>query len=79
VIEGAAAEDFLALIYARTGQPDEAIARVERLLSTPFAVDYAEESITLSDLRTRWQWDPLRSDPRFQKLISGPEPKTHYK
>jgi TolB-like protein len=79
VIEGAAAEDFLALIYARTGQPDQAIARVERLLSTPFAVDYAEESITLSDLRTRWQWDPLRNDPRFQKLISGPEPKTIYK
>jgi TolB-like protein len=79
VIEGAAAEDFLALIYARTGQPDQAIARVERLLSTPFAVDYAEESITLSDLRTRWQWDPVRNDPRFQKLISGPEPKTIYK
>jgi len=78
-IEGAAAEDFLALIYARTGQPDQAIARVERLLSTPFAVDYAEESITLSDLRTRWQWDPLRNDPRFQKLVSGPEPKTIYK
>ena len=79
VIEGAAAEDFLTLIYARTGQPDQAIARVERLLSTPFAVDYAEESITLSDLRTRWQWDPLRNDPRFQKLVSGPEPKTIYK
>src|SRR5437868_5439494 len=79
VIEGAAAEDFLALICARTGQPDQAIARVERLLSTPFAVDYAEESITLSDLRTRWQWDPLRNDPRFQKLVSGPEPKTIYK
>ena len=78
-IEGAAAEDFLALIYARTGQLDQAIARVERLLSTPFAVDYAEESITLSDLRTRWQWDPLRNDPRFQKLVSGPEPKTIYK
>ena len=78
-IEGAAAEDFLALIYARTGQSDQAIARVERLLSTPFAVDYAEESITLSDLRTRWQWDPLRNDPRFQKLVSGPEPKTIYK
>jgi TolB-like protein len=79
VIEGAAAEDFLTLIYARTGQPDQAIARVERLLTTPFAVDYAEESITLSDLRTRWQWDPLRNDPRFQKLVSGPEPKTVYK
>jgi hypothetical protein len=32
-------------------------------------VDYADESITLSDLRTRWEWDPLRNDPRFQKIL----------
>jgi len=79
VIDGAVAEAFLALIYARTGQPDEAIARIERLLSTPFAVDYCDDSITLSDLRTRWEWDPLRKDPRFQKILAGPEPKTIYK
>jgi hypothetical protein len=24
-------------------------------------MDYADESITLSDLRTRWEWDPLRN------------------
>jgi serine/threonine-protein kinase len=78
-IEGATAEAFLALIYARVGEPDQAIPRVERLLATPFAVDYAEESITLSDLRTRWEWDTLRNNPRFQKLLSGPEPKTIYK
>ena len=34
--------------------------------------------ITLMDLRLRWEWDPLRSDPRFQKIIAGPEPKTIY-
>ena len=78
VIEGAVVQVFLALIYARTGQPDEAIPRIERLLTTPFAVDYCDDSITLSDLRTRWEWDPLRKDPRFQKTIAGPEPKTVY-
>jgi len=78
VIEGAVVQVFLALIYARTGQPDEAIPRIERLLTTPFAVDYCDDSITLSDLRTRWEWDPLRKDPRFQKIIAGPEPKTVY-
>jgi serine/threonine-protein kinase len=78
VIEGAVVQAFLALIYARTGQPDEAIPRIERLLTIPFADDYCDESITLSDLRTRWEWDPLRKDSRFQKIIAGPEPKTVY-
>ena len=30
----------------------------------------------LADLRTRREWDPLRNDPRFQKILAGPEPKT---
>jgi hypothetical protein len=76
VIEGAIAEVFQALILARTGETDQAISEIERLLTTPFAVDYADDSITLSDLRTRWEWDPLRNDPRFQKILAGPEPKT---
>src|SRR5438876_619005 len=78
VIEGAIVEDFYALTCARLGETDEAISRIERLLTTPFAVDYADESITLSDLRQRWEWDPLRKDPRFQKILAGPEPKTQY-
>jgi tetratricopeptide (TPR) repeat protein len=79
IIEGAIVEDFYALICARLGLTDEAVTRIERLLTTPFAVDYADESITLSDLRQRWEWDPLRKDPRFQKILAGPEPKTIYK
>jgi TolB-like protein/class 3 adenylate cyclase len=79
VIEGAVVEDFYTLICARVGEIDEAISRIERLLTVPFAVDYADESITLSDLRHRWEWDPLRNDPRFQKILPGPEPKTSYK
>jgi serine/threonine-protein kinase len=76
VIEGAVVQAFQALVFARTGETDKAISAVERLLTTPFAVDYADDSITLSDLRTRWEWDPLRNDPRFQKILAGPEPKT---
>jgi TolB-like protein/Flp pilus assembly protein TadD len=78
IIEGAVVEAFYALICARVGTTDEAINRIERLLITPFAVDYDDASITLSDLRTRWEWDPLRSDPRFQKILASPEPKTVY-
>ena len=76
VIEGAIAQAFQALIFARTGETDRAISEIERLLTTPFALDYADDSITLSDLRTRWEWDPLRNDPRFQKILAIPEPKT---
>ncbi len=79
VIEGAVVQAFQALVFAHTGETDKAISEVERLLTTPFAVDYADESITLSDLRTRWGWDPLRKDPLFPKILAGPEPKTTYK
>jgi tetratricopeptide (TPR) repeat protein len=79
VIEGAVVEDFYALSCARLGETDQAINQIEHLLRAPFAVDYADESVTLSDLRQRWEWDPLRKDPRFQKILSSPEPKTEYK
>ncbi|HEU5246849.1 MAG TPA: tetratricopeptide repeat protein [Candidatus Udaeobacter sp.] len=75
VIEGAVVQSFQALVFARTGESEKAISAIEHLLTTPFAVDYADDSITLSDLRTRWEWDPLRNDPRFQKILAGPEPK----
>src|SRR5436309_10342616 len=79
VIEGAVVEVFYALICSRLGMTDETISRIERLLTTPFAVDYDDASITLSDLRQRWEWYPLRNDPRFQKILAAPEPKTIYK
>ncbi len=34
--------------------------------------------MTLTELKCRWQWDPLRSNARFQKILAGPEPKTIY-
>jgi len=71
----------LALVYALVGEPDEAITLIERLLSTPGPVQQSPDSpqnITLADLRLRWEWDSLRSNPRFQKILAGPEPKTVY-
>jgi hypothetical protein len=32
--------------------------------------------MTIADLRTRWLWDPIRSDARFQQIVDGPEPQT---
>ncbi len=68
----------LALVYALVGEPDHAITLIARLLSTPGAVTGPDvsNSITLADLRLRWEWDSLRSNPRFQKILAGPEPKT---
>jgi serine/threonine-protein kinase len=76
IINAGTVQGFLALIYARNGDADHAIQLLERLLTTPFAVNYCDDSITVSDLRQRWEWDPLRNDPRFQKILASPEPKT---
>ena len=69
--DGAIMNCFLALIYARVGENDLAFPLLERLLRTSGAVDTVNYSITVNDLKTRWEWDPLRADPRFQKLVSG--------
>ncbi len=62
---------YLALIDARVGENDLAIPLIERLLATPGAVDSTDYSITVNDLKHRWEWDPLRNDPRFQKLTDA--------
>ena len=77
---GAAWAANLALVYALVGEPDQAITLIERLLSAPGPVQWPDNpnNITLADLRLRWEWDSLRSNPRFQKILAGPEPKTVY-
>jgi serine/threonine protein kinase/Tfp pilus assembly protein PilF len=77
---GAAKAANLALVYALVGESDRAIALIEHLLSTPGPVEWPNfpNNITLADLRLRWEWDSLRSNPRFQKILAGPEPKTIY-
>jgi tetratricopeptide (TPR) repeat protein len=67
---------YLAMIYARIGEADSALPLLEHLLASPGPVDYTNCCITYNDLRKRWQWDPLRDNPRFQKLLAEPEPKT---
>ncbi|MEP7072484.1 MAG: hypothetical protein ABI839_08860, partial [Verrucomicrobiota bacterium] len=79
VLEKNDASAALALIYARTGETDEAIKLIEKLLTLPANLDDATVfTMTQADLKWRWVWDPLRSDPRFQKILEGPEPKTIY-
>ena len=73
-VDGVISNCYLALIYARVGANDLAIPLIERLLETPGAVDSADYSITINDLKYRWEWDPIRNDPRFQKLIAEKAP-----
>jgi TolB-like protein/Flp pilus assembly protein TadD len=68
--DGAIMNCCLALIYARVGENDLAISLIERLLRTPGAVDSVNYSISVNDLKLRWEWDSLRTDPAFQKLVS---------
>jgi serine/threonine protein kinase/Tfp pilus assembly protein PilF len=77
---GANVAACLALIHALLGERDEAITLIARLLSTPGPVAWPDfpQNITQADLRLRWEWDSLRSDPRFQKILAAPEPKTVY-
>ena len=68
----------LALIYAWVGERDKAIAMIEKLLPMPGGVFFYEASMSWWELRLRWEWDPLRGDPRFKKILAAPEPPTIY-
>ncbi len=69
--DGAIMLCYLALIYARVGETNEALPLIARLLKTPGAVDSVDYSITRNDLKYRWEWDPLREDARFGKLAGN--------
>jgi predicted negative regulator of RcsB-dependent stress response len=60
-LEAPLAEMVLAQIEARFGDADSAIAALLRLLEKP-------GHLTRANLRLDPFWDPLRKDPRFQRL-----------
>jgi tetratricopeptide (TPR) repeat protein len=52
----------LAAIYAAVGEPDEALDRIDGLLSIP-------GSLSVARLRLEPHWDPLRDHPRFAEIL----------
>jgi len=52
----------LAIIYAWTGEKDLALQQLEEVVRIPGPISYGQ-------LRLHPWWDPLRDDPRFEKLV----------
>jgi TolB-like protein/DNA-binding winged helix-turn-helix (wHTH) protein/Tfp pilus assembly protein PilF len=67
-ISGPSRIEILARVSARMGEPDRAIAALHKLLAIPAMTDTAAP-ITPALLRLDPMFDPLRNDPRFEKIL----------
>ena len=61
-------EMCFAISCAWTGERDLALGQLEALAKAPGFHNYG-------DLRLNPMWDPLRGDPRFEKIVTSLAPK----
>jgi tetratricopeptide (TPR) repeat protein len=71
-LEGPMLIQYLAVIYAWTGEKDGAI---EQLAGLADAAKLPGSHVTYGNLRLSPLWDPLRGDPRFEAIVSSLAPK----
>jgi hypothetical protein len=67
-IEGSLLLKYLALIYAWTGEKDLAFEQLTIAAKLPGFLTYGAP-------RLHPHWDPLRGDPRFEKVVASLAPK----
>jgi len=68
-IDGAILVQYLAVIYAWTGEKDRAIERLTEAVKRPGS------HVTYGNLRLNPFWDPLRGDPRFEAIMASLAPR----
>jgi serine/threonine-protein kinase len=66
--------EILARVAGQMGEPERAIAALQKLLSIPYAGAFPAGPLTPALLRLDPMFDPLRRDPRFQELCEDKQP-----
>jgi TolB-like protein/Flp pilus assembly protein TadD len=72
IYDGALVLEGLAQVYTWTNERDRAIELLQKLVTMPGYTNYAR-------LKLLPMWNPLRSDPRFEKIVKSLAPKDQSK